>query len=56
MGWKKLVSPPWFYPHRMDEDPLRWWRFGILREMHEMRKSRLQLCVDVWGGVGEYAV
>jgi len=31
-------------------------RFGTLREIHEVRNFQLELCADVWGGVGEYAV
>ena len=30
------------------------WRFEGFRKMHKVRDFRLVLCVDVWGGVGEY--
>jgi len=30
--------------------------FVKFRQIHKIRKFRLELCADVWGGVGEYAV
>ena len=31
-------------------------RFELLREVHGVRNFELQLCANVWGPVGEYAV
>ena len=49
-------SAPWLFSDEWDEASWHPWWFGMFRQLREIRKFRLELCVDVWGGLGEYAI
>jgi len=41
---------------RAEEVSYHRWRFGVLREVRKVRDFQLELCVSVWGYVGEEPV